>query len=147
MCTPHHVTTTYRINALDRATLPPSRSKFCTQPFTSDLSHFILKRRRTTVACVAGFRLKVPPTEFLTSEFFGDFLSGINLVGKRMGLRGKDRGDLRPCDSSGRSSECGPRRRGNRQESDHDLRASSLERFPQGKCKRHRKQKQKDSSD
>ena len=40
------------------------------------------------MARVAGFRLKVRPTVFhpryfLTSEFFADFLSGIDLVGKR----------------------------------------------------------------
>jgi release factor glutamine methyltransferase len=95
------VTTTYRnINALDRATLPPSRSKQILRTAIHLLSYyFILKRRKTTVARVAGFRLTVRPTVFhpryfLTSEFFADFLSGIDLVGKRVADVGTGSGIL-----------------------------------------------------
>ncbi len=46
---------------------------------------FIYERRRTRSASAAGFRLSVPPTVFhprwfLTSEFFADFISGLDLV-------------------------------------------------------------------
>jgi release factor glutamine methyltransferase len=85
------VRTIYKdINALERATLPPSRSKQLLRRAIHLLSyHFILKRRRTTVARVAGFRLTARPTVFhpryfLTSEFFANFLSDIDLTGKRV---------------------------------------------------------------
>ncbi len=67
------------VNVLERVTLPPSRSKQLLRRAIHLLSyHFILKRRRTTVARVAGFRLTVRPTVFhpryfLTSEFFANF--------------------------------------------------------------------------
>jgi release factor glutamine methyltransferase len=87
----HNVKTIYKdINALERATLPTSRSKQLLRRAIHLLSyHFILKRRRTTVARVAGFRLTVRPTVFhpryfLTSEFFANFLSDIDLTGKRV---------------------------------------------------------------
>jgi release factor glutamine methyltransferase len=95
------VTTTYRsISLLVRPTLRPSRSKQILRTAIHLLSyHFILKRRRTTVACVAGFRLTVRPTVFhpryfLTSAFFADFLSGIDLVGKRVADVGTGSGIL-----------------------------------------------------
>jgi hypothetical protein len=82
---------TYRnMNTLQRATLPQTRSKRLLRSTIYVLSyHFILKRRRTTVARVAGFRLTVRPTVFhpryfLTSEFFAKFLSGMDLIGKRV---------------------------------------------------------------
>jgi release factor glutamine methyltransferase len=61
--------------------------------------HFILKRRRTTLVRVAGFRLTVRPTVFhpryfLTSKFFADFLSGIDFVGKRVADVGTGSGIL-----------------------------------------------------
>src|SRR2546425_3704419 len=82
------------------ATLPPSRSKRLLRSAIHLLSyHFILKRRRTTVACVAGFRLTVRPTVFhpryfLTSEFFANFLSDIDLAGKRVADVGTGSGIL-----------------------------------------------------
>lgn len=50
--------------------------------------HFILKRERTTVAQVAGFRLTVQPTVFhpryfRAGEYFADFLRNVDLSGKR----------------------------------------------------------------
>jgi hypothetical protein len=62
----HDMRTTYEdTSALDRATLPPSRSKQLLRTAIHLLSyHFILTRRRTTVARVAGFRLSVRPTVF-----------------------------------------------------------------------------------
>ena len=88
------------VNALERATLPPSRSKQLLRKAIHLLSyHFILKRRRTTVARVAGFRLTVRPTVFhpqyfFTSEFFANFLSDINLTGKRVADVGTGSGIL-----------------------------------------------------
>ena len=88
------------VNALERATLPPSRSKQLLRRAIHLLSyHFILKRRRTTVARVAGFRLTVRPTVFhpryfLTSEFFANFLSDIDLIGKRVADVGTGSGIL-----------------------------------------------------
>jgi len=88
------------VNALERATLPPSRSKQLLRKAIHLLSyHFILKRRRTTVARVAGFRLTVRPTVFhpryfLTSEFFANFLSDIDLTGKRVADVGTGSGIL-----------------------------------------------------
>src|SRR6266508_1997679 len=82
------------------ATLPPSRSKRLLRRAIHLLSyHFILKRRRTTVARVAGFRLTVRPTVFhpryfLTSKFFANFLSDINLTGKRVADVGTGSGIL-----------------------------------------------------
>src|SRR5512132_4304460 len=82
------------------ATLPPSRSKRLLRRAIHLLSyHFILKRRRTTVARVAGFRLTVRPTVFhpryfLTSEFFANFLSDIDLAGKRVADVGTGSGIL-----------------------------------------------------
>src|SRR5215831_19540509 len=93
--------TTYEdTSALDRPTLPPSRSKQLLRTAIHLLSyHFILTRRRTTVACVAGFRLTVRPTVFhpryfLSSKFFANFLSGIDLVGKRVADVGTGSGIL-----------------------------------------------------
>jgi release factor glutamine methyltransferase len=71
--------TTYEdTRALDRPTLPPSRSKQLLRTAIHLLSyHFILTRRRTTVTRVAGFRLSVRPTVFhpryfLSSKFFAN---------------------------------------------------------------------------
>jgi SAM-dependent methyltransferase len=88
------------LNALERGTLPPSRSKQFLRRAIHLLSyHFILKRRRTTVAHVAGFRLTVRPTVFhpryfLTSKFFANFLSDIDLTGKRVADVGTGSGIL-----------------------------------------------------
>lgn len=51
--------------------------------------HVLLKRSRTTTTHAAGFGLTVRPTVFhprffLTSEFFADFLDGLDLTGKRV---------------------------------------------------------------
>jgi release factor glutamine methyltransferase len=95
------VRTIYKdINALERATLPPSRWKQFLRRAIHLLSyHFILKRRGTTVARVAGFRLTVRPTVFhpryfLTSEFFANFISDIDLTGKRVADVGTGSGIL-----------------------------------------------------
>src|SRR5215468_9217484 len=88
------------MNALQRATLPQTRSKRLLRSTIYVLSyHFILKRRKTTVVRAAGFRLTVRPTVFhpryfLTSEFFAKFLSGIDLVGKRVADVGTGSGIL-----------------------------------------------------
>jgi release factor glutamine methyltransferase len=93
--------TTYEdTSALDRATLPPSRSKQLLRTAIHLLSyHFILTRRRTTVARVAGFCLSVRPTVFhpryfLSSKFFANFLSDIDLAGKRVADVGTGSGIL-----------------------------------------------------
>jgi hypothetical protein len=84
-----HMTTSYR-SALERTARPRSRSRQLLRSTIHFLSyHFILKRRTTTVARVAGLRLTVPPTVFhpryfLTSKFFAEFISDIDLVGKRV---------------------------------------------------------------
>jgi release factor glutamine methyltransferase len=49
--------------------------------------HLFLKHKRTAVTHVAGFRLTVPPTVFhprvfLTSKYFANFISQLNLAGK-----------------------------------------------------------------
>lgn len=91
---------TRNVIALHRATRPRSQSKRILRSAIHTLSyHFILKRRRTTVARVAGFRLTVRPTVFhpryfLTSEFFANFLSGIDLIGKRVADVGTGSGIL-----------------------------------------------------
>jgi release factor glutamine methyltransferase len=93
------MTTAYR-NALQRATPLRSRSKQLLRWTIHFFSyHFILKRRKTTVVCAAGFRLTVRPTvfhprHFLTSEFFAKFLSGVDLVGKRVADVGTGSGIL-----------------------------------------------------
>src|SRR2546423_13599351 len=82
------------------ATLPPSRSKQLLRRAIHLLSyHFILTRRRTTVTRVAGFRLSVRPTVFhpryfLSSKFFANFLSDIDLIGKRVADVGTGSGIL-----------------------------------------------------
>ena len=86
--------------ALERAARPRSRSRQLLRSTIHFLSyHFILKRRKTTVAHVAGFRLTVRPTVFhpryfLTSEFFAKFLLGLDLVGKRVADVGTGSGIL-----------------------------------------------------
>jgi methylase of polypeptide subunit release factors len=87
-------------NGLGRAKLPLGRSKQLLRKAIHFLSyHFILKRRRTTVARVAGFRLTVRPTVFhpryfLTSKFFANFLAGLDLNGKRVADVGTGSGIL-----------------------------------------------------
>jgi release factor glutamine methyltransferase len=79
---------------------PRSRSRQLLRSTIHFLSyHFILKRRTTTVARVAGLRLTVPPTVFhpryfLTSKFFAEFISDIDLVGKRVADVGTGSGIL-----------------------------------------------------
>jgi release factor glutamine methyltransferase len=97
--TDHTMTRAYR-NALQRATLPRSRSKQLLRSTIHLLSyHFVLRRRKTTVVHVAGFRLTVRPTVFhpryfLTSQFFAKFLLGVDLVGKRVADVGTGSGIL-----------------------------------------------------
>ena len=87
-------------NGLGRAKLPLGRSKQLLRKAIHFLSyHFILKRRRTTVARVAGFRLTVRPSVFhprylLTSKFFANFLAGLDLNGKRVADVGTGSGIL-----------------------------------------------------
>jgi release factor glutamine methyltransferase len=94
-----HMTTSYR-SALERTARPRSRSRQLLRSTIHFLSyHFILKRRTTTVARVAGLRLTVPPTVFhpryfLTSKFFAEFISDIDLVGKRVADVGTGSGIL-----------------------------------------------------
>ena len=83
------MTTTYQEpNALGRATLQPSRAKSVVRIAIHLLSYyFILKRRRAAQTRVAGFRLIVPPTSFtpryfLTSAFFAQFVSKLDLSGR-----------------------------------------------------------------
>src|ERR1700756_1313993 len=61
--------------------------------------HFILKRRRTTTARAAGFKLVVRPTVFhprffLASEVFAGFIGGLELAGKRVADVGTGSGIL-----------------------------------------------------
>ena len=95
------MTTTYEeTNGLGRARLPLSRSRQLLRTTIHLLSyHFILKRRRTTVTRVAGFRLTLRPTVFhpryfLTSEFFANFIAGLDLTGKRVADVGTGSGIL-----------------------------------------------------
>jgi release factor glutamine methyltransferase len=95
------VTTTYQEpNALGRATLQPSRAKSAVRTAIHLLSYyFILKRRRAAQTRVAGFRLIVPPTVFhpryfLTSAFFAQFVSKLDLSGKRIADVGTGSGIL-----------------------------------------------------
>jgi release factor glutamine methyltransferase len=95
------VTTTYQEpNALGRATLQPSRAKSVVRTAIHLLSYyFILKRRRAAQTRVAGFRLIVPPTVFhpryfLTSAFFAQFVSKLDLSGKRIADVGTGSGIL-----------------------------------------------------
>jgi release factor glutamine methyltransferase len=82
------------------ASLPPSRSKQLLREIIHFLSyHFILKRRTTSVARVAGFRLTVRPTVFhpryfLTSKFFSNFPTGLDLSGKKVADVGTGSGIL-----------------------------------------------------
>lgn len=51
--------------------------------------HLFLRRNRTTVTQVAGFRLTVPPTVFhpkvfLTSKYFAEFLGSLDLSGRHV---------------------------------------------------------------
>jgi release factor glutamine methyltransferase len=87
-------------DGLGRGEPPLSRSKQLLRRIIHFLSyHFILKRRRTAMACVAGFRLTVRPTVFhpryfLTSKFFANFLTGLDLKGKRVADVGTGSGIL-----------------------------------------------------
>ena len=111
---PHHARQCQRIGAMtyvskttwqrpkrsDRGKLPLGRAKqFLRKAIHFFSYHFILKRRRTTVARVAGFRLTVRPTVFhpryfLTSKFFANFLAGLDLSGKRVADVGTGSGIL-----------------------------------------------------
>jgi 16S rRNA G1207 methylase RsmC len=100
------VTTTYDgPNALGRATLRPTRSRRILRAAIHFLSyHFILNRRRTTHAHVAGFRLIVRPMVFhpryfVTSAFFARFLLKLDLRGKRVADVGTGSGILALADA------------------------------------------------
>lgn len=87
-------------SGLGRAKPSLSRSKQLLRKTIHFLSyHFILKRRRTTVTRVAGFRLTIRPTVFhpryfLTSKFFAGFLGSLDLTGKRVADVGTGSGIL-----------------------------------------------------
>jgi methylase of polypeptide subunit release factors len=87
-------------NGLGRSTPLPNRSKQLFRAIIHLLSyHFILKRRRTTVTRAAGFHLTLPPTVFhpryfLTSVFFANFLTNLDLSGKRVADVGTGSGIL-----------------------------------------------------
>src|SRR6266513_1340245 len=93
------------------ATLPPSRSKQLLRRAIHLLSyHFILKRRRTTVARVAGFRLTGRPTVFHPPIFsheriFRKLPLRYGLNRQTGGRRGNGIGHPRARGSPGRSSE------------------------------------------
>jgi methylase of polypeptide subunit release factors len=86
MWTPQNVTTTYRISTGSCHASAEPIEQILRTAITSYLiisSSNVAEQRWP----VAGFRLKVRPTVFhpryfLTSEFFADFLSGTDLVGK-----------------------------------------------------------------
>jgi methylase of polypeptide subunit release factors len=88
------------MNSLQNGIVVRKRSKQLLRWAIHRLSyHFILKRPKTTVARVAGFRLSVRPTVFhpryfLTSAFFAEFLSGLDLTGKRVADVGTGSGIL-----------------------------------------------------
>ena len=92
--------TTHMSNGLGRASGPygPMRRLFRnTIHFLS--YHFFLRRQTTTVARAAGFDLTVPPTVFhprvfLTSEFFAEFIGGLDLRGKHVAEVGTGSGIL-----------------------------------------------------
>jgi release factor glutamine methyltransferase len=95
------VTTTYDgPNALGRATFRPTRSRHMMRAVIHFFSyHFILNRRRTTHANVAGFRLIIRPMVFhpryfLTSAFFARFVLKLDLNGKRVADVGAGSGIL-----------------------------------------------------
>jgi hypothetical protein len=109
------VTTIYQEpNALGRATLQPSRAKSVVRTAIHLLSYyFILKRRRAAQTRVAGIRLIVQPTVFhtryfLTSAFFAQFVSKLDLSGKRIADVGDGIGH--PC-ARGRAGGRGNRTR------------------------------------
>jgi release factor glutamine methyltransferase len=82
--------TTQDAHGLGRSSAKPTLLKRLLRKIIHRLSyHFILKRKRTTVAHAAGFRLTVPPTVFhpayfLTSEFFAGFIGRQDWTGKRV---------------------------------------------------------------
>src|SRR5215470_11526931 len=85
---------------LDRRSAPPALWRLllrCTIHFFS--YRLILKRHTTRVTRAAGFRLKVRPTVFhpryfITSEFFAQFIGGLDLMGKRVADVGTGSGIL-----------------------------------------------------
>ena len=98
------------MRALDRAMVPPSRSKQILRAAIHLLSyHFVLKRRRTTLVRVAGFRLTVRPTVFHPDIFsranFSQTLVRYRLRRQTGGRLGDGIGYPRPRGSPGRSSE------------------------------------------
>jgi len=87
-------------NVLGRSSPPHSLLRRWLRNTIHFLSYrFFLTRRTTTVSRAAGFRLTVPPTVFhprvfITSEFFADFLAGLDLAGKHVAEVGTGSGIL-----------------------------------------------------
>jgi release factor glutamine methyltransferase len=75
---------------LDRRGMPHGRFRRLLRHFIHFFSyHLILARRSTRVVRAAGFRLTVRPTVFhpryfLSSEYFAEFIDGLDLRGKRV---------------------------------------------------------------
>jgi methylase of polypeptide subunit release factors len=87
-------------HGIGRRRAAPGRARQFVRGFIHFFSYnLILKRRRTTIARAAGFRLLVRPTVFhpryfLTSEFFAGFIGRLDLRGKRVADVGTGSGIL-----------------------------------------------------
>ena len=94
------VETTQNGDGVGRASAQPTLLRRLLRKTIHRLSyHFILKRKRTTVARAAGFRLTVRPTVFhpayfLTSEFFAGFIGRQDWTGMRVADVGTGSGIL-----------------------------------------------------
>src|SRR5579863_4388831 len=87
-------------NGLDRRGTPHGLLRRLMRRFIFLFSyHFILNRRNVRTTTAAGFRLRVRPTVFhprffLSSEYFAEFLDGLDLNGKSVADIGTGSGIL-----------------------------------------------------